>query len=179
MKYNRDIFLIGSASIAAALFFAWRTYRKEQPEPGENTAGFSGFSDYRNDNSMYGITLPQTDNFKAAEFDSKDGSPVPPIYYGNLQMLMNNLQVLRNAVGLPIFINSGYRSPEHNAAIGGVPSSFHLRALAADIRIIGMSPTQVKNTILDLITVGKMEAGGLKAYPTFTHYDIRGNLTLF
>jgi len=38
----------------------------------------------------------------------------------------------------PIIINSGYRSPEVNKAIGGVPSSNHLTGCAADIHVYGM-----------------------------------------
>ena len=39
---------------------------------------------------------------------------------------------------LPIIINSGYRSPQLNKKIGGVPSSNHLTGCAADIRVSGM-----------------------------------------
>ena len=38
----------------------------------------------------------------------------------------------------PIIINSGFRSPEVNKAVGGVPSSNHLTGCAVDIRCIGM-----------------------------------------
>ena len=38
----------------------------------------------------------------------------------------------------PIIINSGYRSPEVNKAVGGVPSSNHLTGCAADIHVYGM-----------------------------------------
>ena len=35
-------------------------------------------------------------------------------------------------------INSGYRSPQLNRAIGGVPASNHLTGCAVDIRVTGM-----------------------------------------
>ena len=38
----------------------------------------------------------------------------------------------------PIIINSGFRSPEVNKAVGGVATSNHLTGCAADIRCIGM-----------------------------------------
>ncbi len=38
----------------------------------------------------------------------------------------------------PIIINSGYRSPEVNKAVGGAPNSNHLTGCAADIRVYGM-----------------------------------------
>ncbi len=43
------------------------------------------------------------------------------------------LDPLREAWGRPIFVNSGYRSPALNKAVGGVATSHHLRGMAADI----------------------------------------------
>ena len=40
--------------------------------------------------------------------------------------------------GVPIIINSGYRSPQLNKKIGGVPTSNHLTGCAVDIRVSGM-----------------------------------------
>ena len=40
--------------------------------------------------------------------------------------------------GLPIYINSGYRSPAVNRAVGGVATSNHLTGCAADIRCTGL-----------------------------------------
>ena len=40
--------------------------------------------------------------------------------------------------GEPIIINSGYRSPQLNKRIGGVPTSNHLTGCAVDIRVNGM-----------------------------------------
>jgi hypothetical protein len=37
-----------------------------------------------------------------------------------------------------------------------------------------MSPAEVKNVIELLISEGRMEQGGIGLYPTFVHYDIRG-----
>ena len=49
------------------------------------------------------------------------------------------LQPLRNALGKPIRINSGYRGPQLNEAVGGVSTSQHCKGEAADIEINGMS----------------------------------------
>ena len=40
--------------------------------------------------------------------------------------------------GVPIIIKSGYRSPQLNKRIGGVPTSNHLTGCAADIRVENM-----------------------------------------
>lgn len=51
----------------------------------------------------------------------------------NIKALVENvLQPLRDAWGGPIFINSGYRSPEVNKAVGGVETSQHTKGMAAD-----------------------------------------------
>lgn len=34
----------------------------------------------------------------------------------------------------PIYLTCGYRSPEHNAEIGGVPNSAHTKGMAADVK---------------------------------------------
>lgn len=51
-----------------------------------------------------------------------------------LHSLMDNcLDPIRSLWGKPIGVNSGYRSPELNRAVGGKPTSQHLRGEAADI----------------------------------------------
>ena len=44
------------------------------------------------------------------------------------------LQKLRNLIGMPIVVTSGYRSEAVNKAVGGAKNSAHLRGGAADIR---------------------------------------------
>ena len=116
-----------------------------------------------------------TKNFNLSEFDCKDGTEMPSELLANVLELAENLQVLRDFVGVPIKINSSYRSLSHNANIGGSKSSQHLFAKAADIVIESKSPEQVANIIKALISEGKMKQGGIGVYNTFTHYDIRGH----
>ena len=116
-----------------------------------------------------------TENFSLSEFNCKDGSELPTALLPNVIDLADNLQVLRDYLGVPISINSAYRSLEHNRNIKGSTSSQHLLAKAADIVVESKTPEQVANIIKYLISEGKMIQGGLKAYNTFTHYDIRGH----
>jgi len=116
-----------------------------------------------------------TKNFNLSEFDCTDGTEMPSELLTNVLELAENLQVLRDFVGVPIKINSSYRSLSYNANIGGSKNSQHLFAKAADIVIESKSPEQVANIIKALILEGKMKQGGIGVYNTFTHYDIRGH----
>lgn len=51
----------------------------------------------------------------------------------------------------PIIINSGYRSPEVNKAVGGSPTSNHLTGCAVDIRCVGIEQAlRYANILLDI-----------------------------
>ena len=86
--------------------------------------------------------------------------------------LISALEELRAKVGKPIIVHSGYRSPRHNAEVGGASHSQHLLGKAADISVKDFSvlalyayATQV--TLFDL--------GGVGIYPEdgFIHVDVR------
>lgn len=113
-------------------------------------------------------------NFKLSEFRCRDGTDVPEEYMENVQALADNLQVLRDYIGRPIQIISGYRSPEYNKKIKGAKRSQHMLAKAADIKVKGMEPWMVHKIIEHLIFEGHMKKGGLGIYQTFVHYDVRG-----
>ncbi len=115
-----------------------------------------------------------TTNFGLSEFSCRDGSEVPEELLDNVQLLADNLQVLREHLGKPIRVISGYRSPKYNRKIGGARRSQHMLAKAADIKVAGMSPAEVKAVIVSLIEDGSMKPGGVGLYTTFTHYDVRG-----
>lgn len=51
----------------------------------------------------------------------------------NIIKLGKFLDVVRGELGLPIFVNSGFRSNEVNNAVGGSINSAHLYGAAADI----------------------------------------------
>jgi len=53
------------------------------------------------------------------------------------ELVKRLLQPLRIAYGKPIRINSGYRCPELNRLVGGVPSSQHVKGEAADCVVEG------------------------------------------
>jgi uncharacterized protein YcbK (DUF882 family) len=101
-------------------------------------------------------------NFTLGELASKDGANIVLLH----PALILALQTIRDHVGKPIRVNSAFRSPAHNKAIGGASNSLHTLGLAADVVIDGMTPIEVASLAND------MGLGGIKAYPTFTHIDV-------
>lgn len=164
--------IILSFSIGIALILAYFKMKKNQDE---NIDASNEKPQTTNENFAPMNTQPQTKNFKLSEFKCSDGTNVPQKYWGNLAALMEQLQVLRDYIGKPIQVNSGYRTPTYNKAVGGVPSSSHLVAKAADIKVNGLSSLELVKIILKLIQEGKMKNGGIGLYDTFVHYDI-GNI---
>jgi hypothetical protein len=84
-----------------------------------------------------------SEHFKLGEMTKS--SSHPEVYnipsheaIANLKRVCSWLEVLRERYGKPIIINSGYRSPQLNKKIGGVPMSNHLTGCAADIRVANM-----------------------------------------
>ena len=53
---------------------------------------------------------------------------------------MDKLQTLRNQLGKPLIVRSGYRSPSHNKAVGGAKASKHMDGIAFDIAMSNHNP---------------------------------------
>ena len=106
---------------------------------------------------MTNVTINQevrlSEHFKLAELcktsvKTKDGNIPSHVAIENLKRLSGWLEKLRARVNplptsprggeVPIIINSGYRSPQVNKAVGGVATSNHLTGCAVDIRVLGM-----------------------------------------
>lgn len=68
-----------------------------------------------------------------------DNTPAPAIV-ANLTRLAALLEQVRELVGAPITVSSGYRSPALNRAVGGAASSSHVLGLAADISTAKLAP---------------------------------------
>lgn len=86
------------------------------------------------------------------------------------------LQNIRNYVGRPVLVGSGYRSYWHNIEVyrrlGRRPTiSQHLSGRAADIRVEGMTGVEIAKAAID--ACGPEVAVGLG--PSYAHIDVRGN----
>jgi hypothetical protein len=119
-------------------------------------------------------------NFSYAEFNTKDGTPVPKAAYKGLDHLcLNYLEPMRKKYGA-IYITSGYRHQAYNTAIGGATASVHIydypgrdgSAVAADIVCRTGTPSQWADYAASL------GAAGIGSYPRsgFTHIDNRDRM---
>ena len=64
----------------------------------------------------------------------------------NLRRLCEQvLQPIRDAYGRGVKVNSGFRHPDVNAAVGGSRTSDHTKGMAADIEIPGVANYDLAN----------------------------------
>jgi uncharacterized protein YcbK (DUF882 family) len=102
--------------------------------------------------------------FNYSEFDSPD-------VQGSGQMmdktLLEMLDEVRDKFDKPIHITSGFRTPAHNEAVGGVETSSHLKGLAVDIAC--NKSTDRFDLINCLLDIGFSRIG---IADTFIHADI-------
>lgn len=83
-------------------------------------------------------------------------------------LLISSLDWLRNTIGVPFIVTSGYRCPSHNQNIGGHPRSFHLFGKAADI-------TVSRKDLLSLIyqvAVTSKRFNGIGIAQNYIHFDM-------
>lgn len=79
-------------------------------------------------------------NFMAREFRCKCGRCKKALID---DVLVAQLQAIRNHFGASVNITSGYRCVDHNKAVGGDPHSSHMQGMAADIVVSGVKPREV------------------------------------
>ena len=106
-------------------------------------------------------------HFKVKEFACKDGSDAVLV----APRLVMVLQSIRSHFGTAVTINSGYRTPQYNAKVGGVAHSQHCYGTAADITVKGQKPAAVAAYARELMP----DWGGVGVYSQkgFTHIDVR------
>ena len=107
-----------------------------------------------------------SEHFTVREFACHDGSDTVKI---DMQLIRQLETIRAHFGGKPIHINSAYRTPEHNAKVGGSKNSYHMKGMAADIVVQGVDSRTVAQYAesLGINGIGWYEA------KKFTHLDNR------
>lgn len=115
-----------------------------------------------------------SENFSFSEFERSDTAKkrgiinvisTAKVRDSIVELVNTVLQPLRTAVGVPMPVNSGYRCPELNAAVGGVPTSQHMKGEAADIAT--SAPLLLARKAVEL----GLPFDQMGLYPTFVHFS--------
>lgn len=124
-------------------------------------------------------TTQVTANFKTNEFYSKSFN-APKLHYlnDNLPLLA---QIVRDFFNVPVTINSSFRTPEHNLAIGGATNSQHTKGNAIDITFAHKDKLKLIENFNAEVRKGgsllkKLRSNGLTGlglYNSFIHLDCR------
>jgi hypothetical protein len=108
--------------------------------------------------------------FKKSEFKCKCGKYCNG-YPAEIDMDMVKIaDEIRNRIGKPIHVNSGWRCKTHNANVGGATASQHLWGTAADLGApIGTTPEEISKVAEELMP----GFGGIGVYSWGIHIDTR------
>ncbi len=74
-----------------------------------------------------------------AEKEGIKNIPVKEEFKNLMEITIPKMNIIREFLGVPIKVNSGYRCPELNKRVGGVSNSYHVKGLAVDGVPLGMS----------------------------------------
>lgn len=103
--------------------------------------------------------------FKVKEFACKDGSQV--VFVDDYLVIL--LDILRSELGKPVNITSGYRTPRWNEKCNGAKYSYHMRGMAADIKVNGMTTKEIANKLNKIVP----NNCGIIVYNKWVHIDTR------
>lgn len=95
------------------------------------------------------FTLSELTKSETALRKGLDNEPTQDVIAALQTLAVNVLQPVRNHYGRSVKVNSGYRSPEVNASVGGSKTSDHCKGQAADIEIVGVANADLAAYIRD------------------------------
>lgn len=96
------------------------------------------------------FTVGELSRSEAAARKGVDNTPTPEALENLRALCEKVLQPLRDAMKKPMHINSAYRGPEANAAVGGSKTSQHMTGEAADIEFDGFDNKLLAKKIIEL-----------------------------
>lgn len=95
------------------------------------------------------FTLNELTQSETALRKGLDNAPTQDVISALQTLAVNVLQPVREHYGKGVKVNSGYRSPEVNASVGGSKTSDHCKGQAADIEIPGVANADLAAYIRD------------------------------
>lgn len=95
------------------------------------------------------FTLNELTQSETALRKGLDNAPTQDVISALQTLAVNVLQPVRDHYGRGVKVNSGYRSPEVNASVGGSKTSDHCKGQAADIEIPGVANAELAAYIRD------------------------------
>lgn len=110
----------------------------------------------------------------SAHFDSKEFECQCGCGLSDMNpLLIDGLEKLRSVIGnKPIIVTSGRRCEKHNAETPNASkNSQHVKGNAADIKVAGMSPEELREAAYK---VPQFKDGGIGIYNWGIHVDVRG-----
>jgi len=128
------------------------------------------------------IWIENSDKQLTPNFISKEFFSECQIHEGHYldSLLVVGIQVIREAYGTPIIINSSYRDYHCNRAAGGVNNSQHLYANALDFKFsdwwsLNLFQTEILNNGCIFGTLTSIGVTGFGLYDIHSHIDTRDN----
>lgn len=118
------------------------------------------------------FTLEELTHSEAAIRKGLDNTPDAETIE-NLRELAGYLERVRKLLGVPIHINSAYRSPKVNSAVGGSSVSAHMTGQAADFVAPQFGTPQ---EIAKAIIASDIQFDQVIYEGTWVHFGIRGDL---
>lgn len=106
------------------------------------------------------------------------GFPLSAEVSANLRAVDTLVRQAARIVGSNPVITSGYRTPERNADVNGVPNSQHLDGTAADVVFQGVPIATVAQRLNAAIERGELEAGQVIYYPQEVDPSNKGHVHL-
>ena len=123
-----------------------------------------------------GGTSGPSAHLKWQELACKDGTPYPQEWRGTRAIWLSiEFELIRKQLGdRPITIGSGYRTEQHNAAVGGVKASQHIQGRALDLYPPeGATVGDLERAVLEVYQFDGGRIRGIGIYPWGVHFDIR------
>lgn len=93
------------------------------------------------------VSLDDLTRSSTAKARGLDNTPTPEAMRELEHLLSSLLRPLEMKLGASLVVNSGYRAPQVNAAVGGTSNSQHVKGQAADIECPGLSNKELSGFI--------------------------------